>query len=177
VQRGERRGIMPRVKKTTKPKKAAPAKKAVKSKAKAKAVAKPKAAAKPGAAKKYGQRADLGAPIDGFFAKQPAGLRAILEALRGYADEAAPEAEKSLKWGMPVYTVGGAMMCALGGHKSHVNLVLAGPPNIFADPSGRLTGTAKTGRHLKLRTLDELPRDAVRCWLRAAADHARRAGS
>jgi hypothetical protein len=124
--------------------------------------------------KKYAQRADLGAPIDGFFSKQPAHLRAVLESLRRLADEAAPEAEKSLKWGMPVYTIAGAMMCALGGHKSHVNLVLAGPPEIFADPSGLLVGSGKTGRHLKLRTLDELPRESVRRWLRAAADHARR---
>jgi hypothetical protein len=157
---------MPRVKKTTKPKKAAPKK-----------TAKPKAAKKPAAPKKYAKRADLGAPIEGFFAKQPAQLRVILETLRDMADEAAPDAEKSLKWGMPVYTVGGAMMCALGGHKSHVNLVLAGAPGSFDDPKRLLVGSGKTGRHLKLRTIDELPRDAVRGWLRAAADHARRAGS
>jgi hypothetical protein len=30
-----------------------------------------------------------------------------------------------MKWGMPVYTVAGAMMCALRAHTSHVNLVLA----------------------------------------------------
>jgi hypothetical protein len=157
---------MPRVKKTTKPKKAARPKKAA-----------PKKAAKPTAMKKYAQRADLGAPIDGFFAKQPAQLRPILETLRDLADEAAPEAEKSLKWGMPVYTIGGVMTFALGGHKSHVKLVLAGPPGLFADPSGLLAGEGKTGRHLKVRTLDELPRDAVRGWLRAAAEHARRARS
>jgi hypothetical protein len=182
-------GIMPRVKKsTTKPKKAAPRKKAAKPEA-AKTAAVKRTAAKRTAAKaqskanratepvkKYGKRADLGAPIDGFFAKQPPNLRAILETLRDLADEAAPEADKSIKWGMPFYTVAGAMMCALGGHKSHVNLVLAGPPGIFADPGGLLTGDGKTGRHLKLRSLDELPRDAVRGWLRAAADHARQVG-
>jgi hypothetical protein len=146
-------------------------------KTKPKRAPKTKAAKKPVAAKKYAQRADLGAPIDGFFAKQPPELRVILETLRDLADEAAPEAEKSLKWGMPVYTLGGAMMCALGGHKSHVNLVLAGPAGTFRDPKGLLTGDGKTGRHLKLRTIDELPRDAVRGWLRAAADHARRASS
>jgi len=29
-----------------------------------------------------------------------------------------------------------------------------------------LLGEGKTGRHLELRTLDELPREAVRGWLR-----------
>jgi len=161
------------VKKTTKAKKTAPAKKA----AKPKRAKVSKNAAGPPSAKKYGRRVDLGAPIDGFFARQPAHLRPILEALRDLADEAAPEAEKSIKWGMPFYSVGGVVICALAGHKSHVNLILAGPPAIFADPSGRLEGGGKTGRHLKLRTIDELPRAEVRGWLRAAAEHARRVGS
>ena len=66
------------------------------------------------------------------------------------------------------------MMCALGAHRSHVNLVLAGPPAAFADPAKRLAGAGKTGRHLKLRSLDELPRASVRGWLRTAAGLARK---
>jgi hypothetical protein len=118
-------------------------------------------------------RADFGAPIDGFFAKQPPHLRAILEDLRRLVEVVAPDAKSSLKWGMPFYTVNGTMLCALGGHKSHVNLVLAGPPDIFVDPEGRLAGEGKSGRHLKLVSLDELPRRSVRSWLRAAAAQAR----
>lgn len=120
-----------------------------------------------------GGRPDFGAPIDGFFARQPPHLRAILEALREMIDEAAPEADSSLKWGMPFFSIRGAMMCALGGHKSHVNLILSGPPGAFADPDGRLAGEGKTGRHLKAVSLDELPREAVRGWLRTAAKLAR----
>jgi hypothetical protein len=129
---------------------------------------KPKAAKKR-AAKKPAPRADLGAPIDGFFSKQPPHLRAILDELRRLIDEAAPRAESSLKWGMPFYSVDGTMMCALGGHKSHVNLILAGPPGAYADPEGRLSGEGKNGRHLKLSALDELPRESVRGWLRTTA--------
>jgi hypothetical protein len=86
----------------------------------------------------------------------------------------APDAESSIKWGMPFFTVGGAMMCALGAHKSHVNLILSGPPGAFADPEGRLSGEGKTGRHLKVTSLDDLPRDAVRGWLKTAANLARK---
>lgn len=125
-------------------------------------------------ARKVGPRADYGAPVDGFFAKQPPHLRAILEALRELVDEAAPEAVASLKWGMPFYTLDGAMMCALAGFKAHVNLILPGPPGAFADPDGLLEGEGKTGRHLKLRALDDLPRAAVRGWLRTAATLARK---
>ncbi len=127
-------------------------------------------------AKKPAQRTDFGAPIDGFFVKQPAHLRAILEELRKLVEDAAPDAEASLKWGMPFYTVGGTMMCALGGHKSHVNLILSGPPGAFVDPERHLSGEGTTGRHLKLKTLGDLPRDTVRGWLRTAAQLARKRG-
>jgi hypothetical protein len=72
---------------------------------------------KPAAPKKYERRADLGAPIDGFFAKQQPHLRPILEELRKLVEEAAPDATSAIKWGMPFYTVGGQMMCALAGFK------------------------------------------------------------
>jgi hypothetical protein len=123
----------------------------------------------PPTANKPAPRADFGAPIDGYVARQPAPLRAILVELRKLVEVAAPEAESSIKWGMPFYTLEGAMMCAMGAHKSHVNLILSGPPGAFADPEGRLSGEGKTGRHLKLTSLDELPREAVRGWLRKAA--------
>jgi hypothetical protein len=118
-------------------------------------------------------RADLGAPIDGFFSKQPPHIRPILDELRKLVEAIAPDATSSIKWGMPFYTIGGATMCALGAHKAHVNLILSGPPGTYADPGGLLAPEGKTGRHLKLTTLDELPRGAVRGWLRTAAERAR----
>lgn len=97
----------------------------------------------------------------------------ILEELRKLVEQAAPDASSSLKWGMPVYTISGTMMCAIGGHKSHVNLILSGPPKTYDDPSHLLSGEGKTGRHLKITTLDDLPRSAVQGWLRTAAKLAR----
>jgi len=143
-----------------------------------KAIAKKPAAKKPAAKKPAAKpmatrRADFGAPIDGFFAKQAPPLRTILEALRALVAEAAPDATASIKWGIPFYQLDGEMMCALGAHKAHVNLVLAGAPGTFDDPEGRLEGDGKTGQHLKLRTLEDLPRESVRGWLRTAAERAR----
>jgi hypothetical protein len=136
----------------------------------------PKAPAKPKTAKrpaKPAPRADYGAPIDGFIAKQPAELRAILEELRALILAAAPGAEAALKWGMPFFSVGGTMMCAMGGHKAHVNLILPGPPGTYADPKGLLTGEGKTGKHLTLRSMDELPRAEIKQWLKTAAARVR----
>jgi hypothetical protein len=125
------------------------------------------------ASQRASSRADYGAPIDGFFAKQPQPLRAILDELRKMVEKALPDATSSLKWGMPCYSLGGAMVCILSAHKSHVNLVLMGPPDAFADPDGLLEGGGKNGRHLKLTSLKDLPRAAVRGWLRTAAKLAR----
>jgi hypothetical protein len=122
------------------------------------------------------RRADYGAPVAGFFARQPPTARAILDALRALVEEAAPDATASLKWGMPFYAVGGETLCALAGFKSHVNLILPGTPGTYADPGGLLEGEGKTGKHLRIRAGDELPREAVRGWLRTAAERARRAG-
>jgi hypothetical protein len=91
-------------------------------------------------------------------------------------EKAAPDVESALKWGMPFFSVGGEAMCALGGHKAHVNLILAGPPGTYADPEKRLTGEGKTGRHLKITSVDDLPRAAVRTWLETAAKRARAGG-
>jgi hypothetical protein len=119
------------------------------------------------------RRADFGSPIEGFFARQPPHLRAILDELHLLIAEAAPDATSSIKWGMPSFAVNGTMMCALGAHRAHVNLILSGPPGAFVDPERRLAGEGKTGRHLKLTSLDELPRAAVLGWLRTAARLAR----
>jgi hypothetical protein len=158
-------------------KKSAPQKSTVKKSAAKKSAASGKSSGKgTGGGAMFGRRADYGAPIDGFFAKQPPHLRAVLEALRALVEEAAPEATAALKWGMPFYTLGGSTMCAIAGHKSHVNLILAGPPGTYADPGRRLEGDGKTGRHLSLRSVDELPREAVRGWLRTAVQVARAKG-
>ena len=147
--------------------------KAAKPKPKAKTPPKKSATKVERAPMKLGARKDLGAPVDGFFAKQPPHLRPILDQLRAMIAEAAPEATATTKWGMPFYSVGPNTLCALAAFKAHVNLILPGPPGTYADPDGLLEGDGKTGKHLKLRSPDLLPRAAVRGWLRTAATRAR----
>lgn len=119
------------------------------------------------------RRADYGAPIDGFFTKQPPHLRVILEALREIVEGALPDATASIKWGLAHFAIGREMVCALAGFKSHVNLIVFGPPGTFADPDGLLEGEGKGGRHIKLRAIEELPREAARRWVLAAGKAAR----
>jgi hypothetical protein len=143
----------------------------------AKEVTRKKAAAGPArkpavATMKFGPRKDLGAPVDGFFASQPPHLLPIVERLRAMIAETAPAATGVIKWGMPFYSVRGNTMCAIAAFKSHVNLILPGPSGTYADPDGLLEGDGKTGKHLKLRTLADLPTAGVRGWLETAAARA-----
>ncbi|MFZ5895109.1 MAG: DUF1801 domain-containing protein [Myxococcota bacterium] len=119
------------------------------------------------------RRADYGAPIEGFFQKHSGDQRELLDKLRSIVESTAPNATASLKWGMPFYTIGGETYCAIAAHKSHVNLILPGGPGTFSDPDGLLEGEGKTGQHLKLRTLDDMPEKEIRAWLKVAAKNAR----
>ena len=130
----------------------------------------------PAKPKKPAPRADFGAGVDDFYAKQPPHLRAILEQLRGLVEEAAPEARPSLKWGMPFYTLNHKVLCGLGAHKAHVNLILVGPATAFPDPDNLLLGDGRTGCHLRLTTADNLPRKAIQGWLKVCVELNRKAG-
>ena len=63
----------------------------------------------------------------------------------------------------------------LGSQQTHVNLILWGPPEVFTDPDRLLEGGGKGGRHLKVRTLEDLPRTAARAWIQIATARARAA--
>jgi hypothetical protein len=119
------------------------------------------------------RRDDYDAPILGYVQKQPPALRAVLETMQKLVVEAAPEARAALKWGHPAFTIEGSIMCALQAHKGHVNVVLSGPAGTYADTDGLLEGKGSTGCHLKARSVDDLPREKMRAWLRVAANRAR----
>jgi hypothetical protein len=160
------------VKTAKKTAKKTPAKKGVAKKSVARKSA-TKKTAKKAARPVVARRDDYGAPIEGFFAKQRPEIRAVLDPLRALVDEAAPGATAALKWGMPFFAFGSEMICALAAFKSHVNLILPGPPGTYADPEGLLDGDGKTGRHLKLRPGADMPRDVIRGWLKTAVKRAK----
>jgi hypothetical protein len=118
------------------------------------------------------KRADLGAPITGFLAKQPADKRAILERLRLLIRSVAPGTSEQLKWGMPMFSLG-RDFCSLAAFKQHVSIVFFNVGTSLADPDGLLEGSGKTARHLKLRSASDIDEAQIRRWLAAAANAAR----
>ena len=64
-----------------------------------------------------------------YIAEQPPEKRALLEKLRVLVTKTLPDAAVALKWGIPVYQVGGKNVCALASFKEEVAI------NFFARPS------------------------------------------
>ncbi|WP_434387419.1 DUF1801 domain-containing protein [Melittangium boletus] len=131
----------------------------------AKVAAKKKAPARPSS-----RRADLGAPADDFFAQQPPERRAHLEALRALVKKAAPGARESMKWGMPYYELKGGI-CSLYAASTYAGLNIMAPPEKLDDPEGRLEGTGKTMRHLKVRGDADLHAASILRWVKVAVAH------
>ena len=121
-------------------------------------------------ARAYPRREDLGASVDVFFARQPPDKRVLLETLHTMVKKAAPDASASIKWGMPYYELKGGF-CSLYAAPSYVALNLLAPPEMFDDSAGRLEGTGKTMRHLKVRSAADLDEVSILRWLKTAVAH------
>lgn len=128
----------------------------------------PKTAARPMA-----RRDDYGAPIATYLDKQSADQRAVLDHMVALIQAELPEAQAGLKWGMPVFEIGGKIAVALRATKTGVGMMFSGPPEVFVDPDGRLEGDAKNMRQIKVNRPDDLPAEQVRGWLAEAGRVAR----
>jgi len=105
---------------------------------------------------------------DAYFAQLPAGKRALLEKLRALVKKGAPDATPVIKWGVPIYEQNGKMVCALAAFKEHVAINFFAPPDVLADPKGKLEGAGKGSRALKVRTVDDIENESILRWLKAA---------
>ena len=151
----------------TKATKLPPSKAAAKKDAAAKKTPAKAAAAKKAPARAYTRREDLGAPVDTFFERHSPQQRALLEALHAMIRKAAPGARESIKWGMPYFELKGGI-CSLYTSPTYVGLNIMAPPEKLDDPEGKLEGTGKTMRHLKVRSAADLDEASILRWLKVA---------
>ena len=72
--------------------------------------------------------------VDEYLAAFPANARTLLEELRSLSRGRVPEAEESLKWGSPAYSLDGTIMFVFAGYSQHANIVFTpGTRAAFAD--------------------------------------------
>ncbi|MGH2492873.1 MAG: DUF1801 domain-containing protein [Candidatus Limnocylindria bacterium] len=133
--------------------------------AKKKAVAKKQTPAKTRAT--MAPRKDFGAPVDAYFAEQPPEKRVLLEKLRALVDKAVPDAESTIKWGVPFYQRNGKSVCSLAAFKEHVGINFFAPPSVLVDPGKKLEGGGKTMRMLKVRSAQDIDSASILRWLKA----------
>ncbi|HEX8579129.1 MAG TPA: YdeI/OmpD-associated family protein [Allosphingosinicella sp.] len=92
--------------------------------------------------------------IDAYIAAQAGFARPILEHIRRVVRQAAPEAEETIKWGMPHFTVGGRIMLAMAAFKAHAVFALRNPEAVLGG-SG-YSGHAM-GQFGRLASIEDLP--------------------
>ena len=123
-----------------------------------------KTAAKKPAAKKTAVGVD-----DRYFAEQSADKAALLEKLRALVIKGVPDAEVSIKWGVPFYQRNGKNVCALASFKDHVGINFFASPSALPDPQKKLEGSGKSNRMLKVRSAADIDSASITRWLKAAA--------
>ncbi len=114
-----------------------------------------------------GKRKDLGAPVDSYFAQQPPEKRALLEKLRALVARGVPDAEATIKWGVPCYQKNGKSVCSLAAFKEHVGINFFASPEVLVDPGKKLEGGGKSMRMLKVRTATDIDSASILRWLKA----------
>jgi hypothetical protein len=113
------------------------------------------------------KRKDLGAPVNSYFTQQPPEKRVLLEKLRALVAKAVPDADASIKWGVPFYQRKGKNVCALAAFKEHVGINFFASPAVLIDPGKRLEGEGKSMRMLKVRRPEDIDNASILRWLKA----------
>ena len=104
---------------------------------------------------------------DAYFAEQTPEKRAVLVKLRSIVRKAIPDAEVSIKWGVPFYATNGKQVCSLAAFKDFVGINFLASPDVLPDPQKKLEGSGKTMRMYKVRAGKDIDEAAVQRWLKA----------
>lgn len=100
--------------------------------------------------------------IDAYIKKSAAFAQPILIHLRKLIHNACPEAEETLKWGMPYFQNEGAIICSMAAFKAHCAFgfwkaaIMKDPENIL-----HLADKHSMGHLDRITSVKDLPRDAV----------------
>jgi uncharacterized protein YdeI (YjbR/CyaY-like superfamily) len=110
--------------------------------------------------------------IDAYIAKAQPFARPILEKMRDRVHAVLPEAEESIKWSMPAYTLGGKIVLITAAFKAHTALNFWRGQELRGDSAN----ADAMGQFGKIASVDELPGDAeLDRLIREAAELAKNA--
>jgi uncharacterized protein YdeI (YjbR/CyaY-like superfamily) len=110
--------------------------------------------------------------IDAYVAKAQPFARPILEKVRNRVHAAVPDADETIKWGMPAYTVAGKIVLITAAFKGHTALNFWRGQELETSHSS----VGAMGQFGKISSVDQLPADAeLDRLIREAAELARSA--
>ena len=104
--------------------------------------------------------------VDSWISEHDPALRQICHALRNLILLTDPGLSESIKWSNPVYEKNGKIM-HLAATERYVALGFFDGTGL-ADPQGRLEGTGRKMRHIKVRALEDVDNDQFTSWIRQA---------
>jgi len=100
--------------------------------------------------------------------RQKSNLEAVVRELRTLVKKSVPAFKESVNpWGVPTFESNGPICYHMTG-KNHVTFGFLRGTSLN-DPEGLLEGTGKNLRHVKLRTVEDLRRRALKQLIAAAA--------
>lgn len=97
--------------------------------------------------------------IDAYIARSADFARPILRHLRKLVHEGCPEAEETIKWGMPAFVHGGKILCGMAGFKAHCAFGFWRPELRVALGPVSSKENEGMGGFGRITTLGELPSD------------------
>ena len=104
--------------------------------------------------------------VDAYISELATEKREIAEALRKIILSADAELQESVKWGNPIYEKKGRV-CYIADSGRYMNFGFFKGAHL-TDPIGRVEGTGKDMRHIKVKGLDDILPEQFSSWVREA---------
>jgi hypothetical protein len=108
-------------------------------------------------------------PVFAYIASLPQPQRGIAECIDALAASTLPDLQRSVKWGMAYYGVGGGWCFSSGAFVGHVKLMFIRGTEMKPEPPVAPSGMGKSTRGVELTSVDDLDEHQVASWMKQAA--------
>ena len=112
--------------------------------------------------------------VEAYFEGLAPGRREALETLRSVVHETAPEADETMRYGMPTYERDGQVLCSFASQKSYMSLYM--DVELVEEHRDELAHLDVGKSCIRFRKIEKLPLDTVRTILRQTATRTGGAG-
>jgi hypothetical protein len=108
-------------------------------------------------------------PVFAYIASLPQPQRAIAERVDALAARTLPGLQRSVKWGMAYYGVGGGWCFSSGAFVGHLKLMFIRGTDLKPEPPVTPVGMGKATRGVELASVDELDERRAVAWMKQSA--------